>query len=145
MFFLGTESKVAYLGTLLDPTAYALDKVSEVKRLSKFNPILAQMLQVTGPRTIVRDAHCCKIPVSSEIMDTDTATEAVHQYLAINAPHLAKNAVIWLPHEQGIDFEQNNIRFEAKRTAKKPTKEDRSRTITQDDAMDQDDLELWGY
>ena len=132
IFFVGGHS-VAYLGTLLDPVAFRLDKESEVNRLSKINQALALKLASTTSMTIVRDAHFCKIPVDA-MSGTATATFAIRRYLAIRAPHLAKYEISWLPVERGVDLE-NQIDFEAQKTARKPTLQDRL-TATADDELE---------
>lgn len=134
LFFIGAKNEIAYLGTLLDPVAYLLDKNLEVKRLAIINPLLAQKLSETRAVDIVRDAHFCKIPVGT-VTDTAIATSAVYRYLTIRAPNLAKCAINWLPHQRGIELEQR-IRAKAEESATKPTKEDRRL------AMAEDELEL---
>ncbi|MSR85605.1 hypothetical protein EXS71_04200 [Candidatus Uhrbacteria bacterium] len=132
LFFLGVNRKVAYLGTMFDATAYRLDKILEISRLSLINPSLAQRLGETNSETIVRDAHFCKIPVSTDLDDLATATLAVRRYLTVRAPKLASYDINWLPHQEGIRLE-SHIRTEAEKVATRPSFRDRLLATAQDE------------
>ncbi|OGZ69296.1 MAG: hypothetical protein A3D44_01230 [Candidatus Staskawiczbacteria bacterium RIFCSPHIGHO2_02_FULL_42_22] len=113
IFFVGPNNRVAYLGTLLDPLAHALDRQKRIIRLLEIDPESAIRLAITDPRALVPDPIGYRIRADSDVLDTDTATRAVKKFLVNRAPKLVKCAIEWLPNQEGIELVER-IKAQAK-------------------------------
>lgn len=130
--FTGDNDEVAYLGTLFDETANRVWRQMETERLALVNQDEANRYALTDPSEIMTEALFRRIPANAEDLDTQVATTAVKRYLYLLAPRLLGCELEWLPHESGIAIEQR-IKAAARQTAQKSTREDRMRSIEEDE------------